>query len=128
MYAKSFIALDSHNRLIGARTAQTAPDDRYCCHLCGSAMRFHPDYQTERPWFEHRQNTLTAQGRECPYVQPDREERRYIKMLRRYVPDAHPIVRKADWFCLSCNTGYYGERYCLVCQTGEHSTEVMADL
>ena len=37
MYAKSFLALDGNGRLTGARTAQTAPYDRYTCHLCGSA-------------------------------------------------------------------------------------------
>ncbi len=34
MYAKSFLALDGNGRLTGARTAQTAPYDRYTCHLC----------------------------------------------------------------------------------------------
>ena len=29
MYAKSFLALDGNGRLTGARTAQTAPYDRY---------------------------------------------------------------------------------------------------
>ncbi|EPB2803746.1 hypothetical protein ACRDYH_004494 [Escherichia coli] len=53
MYAKSFIAFDGNGRLTGARTAQTAPYDRYTCHLCGSALRYHPQYDTERPWFEH---------------------------------------------------------------------------
>ncbi|MEH5911127.1 zinc-ribbon domain-containing protein, partial [Escherichia coli] len=53
MYAKSFLALDGNGRLTGARTAQTAPYDSYTCHLCGSALRYHPQYDTERPWFEH---------------------------------------------------------------------------
>ncbi|MED0287611.1 hypothetical protein RCU91_24010 [Escherichia coli] len=44
MYAKSFIAFDGNGRLTGARTAQTAPYDRYTCHLCGSALRYHPQY------------------------------------------------------------------------------------
>ncbi|HBB4807412.1 hypothetical protein FCY42_17550 [Escherichia coli] len=48
MYAKSFIAFDGNGRLTGARTAQTAPYDRYTCHLCGSALRYHPQYDTER--------------------------------------------------------------------------------
>ena len=51
MYAKSFLALDGNGRLTGARTAQTAPYDRYTCHLCGSALRYHPQYDTERPWY-----------------------------------------------------------------------------
>ncbi|EHM6749214.1 hypothetical protein KGU73_004920, partial [Escherichia coli] len=52
MYAKSFLALDGNGRLTGARTAQTAPYAHYTCHLCGSALRYHPQYDTERPWFE----------------------------------------------------------------------------
>ncbi len=48
MYAKSFLALDGNGRLTGARTAQTAPYDRYTCHLCGSALRYHPQYDTEQ--------------------------------------------------------------------------------
>ncbi|HDS0766000.1 TPA: hypothetical protein QDV65_004714, partial [Escherichia coli] len=53
MYAKSFLALDSNGRLTGARTAQAAPYAHYTCHLCGSALRYHPQYDTELPWFEH---------------------------------------------------------------------------
>ncbi|MEM0786228.1 hypothetical protein J4U63_24660 [Escherichia coli] len=49
MYAKSFLALDGNGRLTGARTAQTAPYAHYTCHLCGSALRYHPQYDTERP-------------------------------------------------------------------------------
>ncbi len=44
MYAKSFIALDGNGRLTGARTAQAAPYAHYTCHLCGSALRYHPQY------------------------------------------------------------------------------------
>nr|WP_139496283.1 hypothetical protein [Escherichia coli] len=46
MYAKSFIALDGNGRLTGARTAQAAPYANYTCHLCGSALRYHPQYDT----------------------------------------------------------------------------------
>lgn len=53
MYAKSFIALDGNGRLTEARTAQQYLHDRYTCHLCGSALRYHPEYNTERPFFEH---------------------------------------------------------------------------
>lgn len=67
MYAKSFIAFDGNGRLTGARTAQTAPYDRYTCHLCGSALRYHPQYDTERPWFEHTDDGLTEHGQQCPY-------------------------------------------------------------
>ena len=47
MFAKSFIALDGNDRLTGARTAQTAPYDRYTCHLCHSALKYHPEYDTD---------------------------------------------------------------------------------
>ncbi|BBT88865.1 hypothetical protein WP8W19C02_04850 [Enterobacter cloacae] len=72
MYAKSFMALDGNGRLTGARTAQSAPYDRYTCHLCNSALEYHPEYQTEHPWFEHRHDALTKNGRQhCPYVNPE---------------------------------------------------------
>ena len=60
MYAKSFIALDGNGRLTGARTAQAAPYANYTCHLCGSALRYHPQYDTELPWFEHTDDRLTG--------------------------------------------------------------------
>ena len=34
-------------------------------------------------------------------------------MLRRYVPDILPLVRKAEWHCSGCDSDYHGERYCL---------------
>ncbi len=68
MYAKSFLALDGNGRLTGARTAQTAPYAHYTCHLCGSALRYHPQYDTERPWFEHTDDGLTEHAQQCPYV------------------------------------------------------------
>ncbi|EHL1721024.1 hypothetical protein ACEZVD_004703, partial [Escherichia coli] len=74
MYAKSFIALDSNGRLTGARTAQAAPYAHYTCHLCGSALRYHPQYDTELPWFEHTDDRLTEHGQQCPYVRPERRE------------------------------------------------------
>ncbi|CAK6496773.1 hypothetical protein PANNVG_03068 [Pantoea sp. Nvir] len=71
MYAKSYIAFDGSGRLTGARTAQTAPYDRHTCH-CSSVLQYHPEYITERPWFEHRPDDLTENGRQhCPYVNPD---------------------------------------------------------
>ncbi|EBR3742684.1 hypothetical protein I4T90_001793 [Salmonella enterica subsp. enterica serovar Panama] len=137
MFAKSFIAFDGNGRLAGARTAQTAPYDRYTCHLCGSALQYHPEYNTERPWFEHRHETQTENGQQhCPYIKPDRKETLLIRQLQSYVPDAHPLVFQADWYCNGCDSDYHGERYCLTCRTGEHShmlddaekraTEVMA--
>lgn len=122
MYAKSFIALDGNGRLTDARTAQTAPYDRYTCHLCNVHWRYHPEYQTERPCFEHRHDTLTENGRQhCPYVKPDRKEVRLIRQLQCYVPDASPMVFQADWHCYICGNDYHGERYCLTCRTGEDS-------
>ena len=103
MYAKSFLALDGNRRLTGARTAQTAPYDRYTCHLCGSALRYHPQYDTERPWFEHTDDGLTAHGQQCPYVRPERREILLIKRLQQWVPDALPVVRKASWHCRQCH-------------------------
>ncbi|ULH10512.1 hypothetical protein MF265_21730 [Serratia marcescens] len=120
MYAKSFIALDDNGRLTGARTAQTAPYDRYRCHLCGSTLQYHP----ERSWFEHRPDALTENGRQhCPYVNPGAKETRHIRQLQWYVPEARPLVYRADWHCTGCDSEYHGERYCLACRTGEYSQE-----
>ncbi|ECN6753439.1 hypothetical protein N4D29_004241 [Salmonella enterica subsp. enterica serovar Newport] len=124
MYAKSFLALDGNGRLTGARTAQTAPYDHYTCHLCGSALQYHPEYDTERPWFEHTAGGLTGDGQHCPYVNPDAREVRLVKRLQRWVPEALPLVRKAGWCCANCGYDYYGECYCLNCHTGEYSTEI----
>ncbi|MFP2834985.1 putative zinc ribbon protein [Citrobacter portucalensis] len=104
MYAKSFIALDGNGRLTGARTAQTAPYDRYTCHLCGSALQYHPEYNTERPWFEHTVEGLTKNGQQhCPYVNLETKEVRQIRKLRRYVADAQPVVFRGDWHCSCCD-------------------------
>ncbi|HCD2927477.1 TPA: hypothetical protein NBM08_004662, partial [Escherichia coli] len=111
MYAKSFIALDGNGRLTGARTAQAAPYANYTCHLCGSALRYHPQYETELPWFEHTDDRLTEHGQQCPYVRPERREIQLIKRLQQFVPDALPVVRKASWHCRQCHHDYYGERY-----------------
>ncbi|EQA9813422.1 putative zinc ribbon protein [Klebsiella oxytoca] len=122
MYAKSYIALDGNGRLTGARTAQTAPYDRYTCHLCGSILQYHPEYITERPWFEHAVEGLTKNGQQhCPYVKPDVKETRHIRQLQSYVPDARPLVFLADWHCSGCGNDYHGERYCLTCCTGDFS-------
>ena len=83
MYAKSFIALDGNGRLTGARTAQAAPYAHYTCHLCGSALRYHPQYDTELPWFEHTDDRLTEHGQQCPYVRPERREIQLIKRLQQ---------------------------------------------
>ena len=105
MYAKSFLALDGNGRLTGARTAQTAPYDRYTCHLCGSTLRYHPQYDTELHWFEHTDEGLTKHGHECPYVRPECREIQLIKRLQKFVPDALPVVRKASWHCTKQGIG-----------------------
>ena len=109
-----------------ARTAQAAPYAHYTCHLCGSALRYHPQYDTELPWFEHTDDRLTEHGQQCPYVRPERREIQLIKRLQQFVPDALPVVRKASWHCRQCHHDYYGERYCTHCQTGRFSEEVVA--
>lgn len=124
MYAKSFMVFDGNGRLIGARTAQTVPYDRYRCHLCGSALHYHPEYDTERPWFEHVPATLTENGRQhCPYVKSEQKEAKGIRTLRRFIPDAQSVIRRTDWHCAGCNNDYHGECYCLSCRTGEYSHE-----
>ncbi|EHV4551088.1 hypothetical protein K0L99_002407 [Escherichia coli] len=125
MFAKFFIALDGNGRLTSARTAQSAPYDRYTCHLCGSALQYHAEYNTERPWYEHTRDGLTDNGQHhCPYVKPDTREVRVIRHLKRLLPDVTPRAGKADLHCTGCNTDYYGERYCLTCRTGDHSAEM----
>ncbi|POZ13891.1 hypothetical protein C3Z09_20650 [Lelliottia aquatilis] len=124
MYAKSFIALDGNGRLTGARTAQTAPYDHYSCHFCGSALQYHPEHQSGRPWFEHQAATLSDNGRQhCPYVRLKPKETRHIRQLQCYVPDARPLVYKSDWHCTGCDSEYRGERYCVTCRSGEYSRE-----
>ncbi|MCZ5722198.1 putative zinc ribbon protein [Escherichia coli] len=118
MYAKSFIAFDGNGRLTGARTAQAAPYAHYTATLCGSALKYHPQYDTELPRFEHTDDRLTEHGQQCPYVRPERRKIQLIKRLQQFVPDALPVVRKASWHCRQCHHDYYGERYCTHCQTG----------
>lgn len=93
LYAKAFIALDGNLRLTGAATAQISSYDHYTCHLCGSALQYHPELVSNRPWFEHTTEGFMENGRyHCPYVRPEPKESRRIRMLRRYVPDTLPIV------------------------------------
>ncbi|EMZ9354602.1 hypothetical protein ABFF21_003738 [Escherichia coli] len=119
MYAKSFLALDGNGRLTGARTAQTAPYDRYTCHLCGSALRYQPQYDTERPWFEHADEGLTEHAQQCPYVRPERREIQLIKRLQQFVPDALPVV--LEWHCVMCEQFFHGKKFCEACGTGIYS-------
>lgn len=122
MYAKSFIARASRGRLTSAMTAKTYPYDHYVCHLCKSALVFHPEWGTHRPWFEHTDDAVTDNGRQhCPYVVTAADEQHLIQRLRHLVTDAHPMVCRADWHCSGCGGDYHGERYCLTCSTGEYS-------
>lgn len=122
MYVKSFIALDGNQRLTGAITAQISPYDHYTGHLCGSALVFHPEWASNRPWFGHTREDLHY----CPYVRHEPKEARRIRMLRRYVSGVLPIVRKVNWRCFGCNSYYHGERYSLSSHTGDQSTEVIS--
>lgn len=72
MYAKAFMVLDDNGRLTGVRTAQQYLYDRYTCHLLSSTLQYHPQYDTERPYFEHRPGMLTDNGRQhCPYARTE---------------------------------------------------------
>lgn len=54
MFPKSFIALNGNGHLIGAKIVQTTHyDDRHTYHLYNSALQYHPEYDTKRPWFGH---------------------------------------------------------------------------
>lgn len=94
MYAKSFLARNAAGRLTGARTAHRSPSDAYTCHHCGSPLVLHDE--AERPWFAHTDVALTGRGRqECPYTHPATAEVGLIHELRRYVPNAKPVVHHA---------------------------------
>lgn len=94
MFAKSFLALDGNGRLIGAHTSQTAPYDRYTCHLCGSILQYHPEYGTNVRGLDISNRSLQATVL-C-------EARR----LRRFLTNATPEVSKVDWHCTQCATDY----------------------
>ena len=127
MFAKSFITLDGNGRLTSARTTQIIPYGRYTCHQCNSTKKYHPEYDTERPWFEHTVESLANNGqRHCPYVKLGLTEIRHTRQLQYDVPKVRPLVYKANWHCNGCDSDYHGERYCITCRTGEHS-DVCAD-
>lgn len=108
MYAKSFIALDDNDRLTGARTAQ-GPYDRYTCHLCGSVLQYHPEYQTERPWFEHNTQTVARNVlMNCAHLDLEvKAETRYRK-LRNMLSGLDATVMTLSWYCLWCGDYYQG--------------------
>ncbi|HBD7023430.1 putative zinc ribbon protein [Citrobacter sp. CK180] len=91
MYAKSFLALNPAGRLTGARTALRSSSDVYTCHHCSSPLVLHAE--ADCPWFAHTDAALTERGRqECPCTHPAATEVRFIHELRRYVPNAKPVV------------------------------------
>jgi hypothetical protein len=120
VYAKSFIAISTTGRLISARPALSAFNHQYECHLCGCPMVFHDAGTGRSPWFEHIEPT-TRRRNDCPYLNPEQEEIDRVMALRKLVPGALPLVRKADWHCTKCTAHYHGEKYCKPCQTGIHS-------
>lgn len=94
-FAKSFIANDGNGRLTSTRKAQTAPYSRYTCHLCDTALKYHPEYYTARSWFEHTRDGLTENGKHhCSYVKTDTCEVRLIRRLQRLPPHAYCEIFK----------------------------------
>ena len=111
MYAKSFLACNPAGRLTGARTALCSPSDVYTCHHCGSPLVLHAE--AERPWFAHTDAALTGRGRqECPYTHPAPAEAGLIHELRRYVPDAKPVVHHAKQYLTGPGCHAEGEVIC----------------
>lgn len=110
MYAKSFKALDGNGRLTGARTAQTAPYDRYTCHLCGSALQYHPEYQAERPWFEHQpdpawfEHDTQTVARDvlmnCAHLDPEVKAEARRRKLRNMLNGLDATVMTLSWYCV----------------------------
>ncbi|WP_338628411.1 putative zinc ribbon protein [Yersinia intermedia] len=122
MYAKSFIAISTTGRLTSARIALSAFNHQYVCHLCGCPVVLHDAGIGRAPWFEHIEEPISTRGRnDCPYLNPEQEEIDRVRALRRLVPEANPLVQKADWHCMKCTANYHGEKYCKPCQTGIHS-------
>jgi len=127
MHAKSFIAFNSTGQLMAATKAQLASNDQYRCHLCRALMKLHTPENGKNPWFEHIQQTtrttLVHKLHDCPYLTPDAEEMARVSALRRFVPEAQPVVQKGDWYCTKCRSDYHAEKYCTHCQTGIYSIE-----
>ncbi|CAH6636233.1 MULTISPECIES: DUF7828 domain-containing protein [Pseudocitrobacter] len=111
MYAKCFLACNSAGRLTGARTALRSPGERYTCHHCGSDLVLHTD--AERPWFTHTDAALTVGRQGCPYIQPDIDEVLLILQLRRYVPNAMPVIGPGVHHCPLYEYRRAGEVLCL---------------
>ncbi|WP_333781725.1 putative zinc ribbon protein [Yersinia intermedia] len=120
VYAKSFIAISTTGRLTSARSALSTFNHQYVCHLCGWPVELHDAGTGRSPWFEHIEPT-TRRRNDCPYLNPEQEEIDRVMALRKLVPGALPLVRKADWHCTKCTANYHGEKYCKPCQTGINS-------
>ncbi|MGE4867077.1 putative zinc ribbon protein [Yersinia enterocolitica] len=120
VYAKSFVAISTTGRLTSARSALSTFNHQYVCHLCGCPVELHDAGTGRSPWFEHIEPT-TRRRNDCPYLNPEQEEIDRVMALRKLVPGALPLVRKADWHCTKCTAHYHGEKYCKPCQTGIHS-------
>lgn len=122
VYAKSFIAISTTGRLTSARSALSAFNHQYECHLCGCPMVLHDAGTVRASWFEHiEQSVSTRRRNDYPYLSPEQEEIDRVRALRRLVPEANPLVQKADWHFTKCKAHYHGEKYCKPCQTGIHS-------
>lgn len=111
MYAKLFMARNSAGRLTGARTALGSPDERYTCHHCGSVLVLRTE--SEHPWFAHNDAALTVGRQGCPYIHPDVDEVLLILQLRRYVPNAMPVIGHAVHNCPLYEYRKAGEVSCL---------------
>lgn len=91
MYAKCLLTSNSAGRLTRVRTALCSPEEQYTCHNYGSVLVLHAG--SERPWFAHIDVVLTVQGQLfSPYIHPATAEVGFICKLRRYVPNARPVV------------------------------------
>ncbi|MFU2318486.1 putative zinc ribbon protein [Rahnella sp. PCH160] len=127
MYAKSFIAFNTNGRFTSVSKASLAPDGQYFCHLCSNLLKLHVAENRKSPWFEHVHISAAASPvrklHSCPYISPDAEEVLRVTTLRQFVPDARPLVSKADRYCTRCRSDYHGEKYCTHCQTGIYSVE-----
>ncbi|WP_072103890.1 DUF7828 domain-containing protein [Yersinia intermedia] len=116
MYAKSFIAINTTGRLTSARSALSAFNHQYECHLCGCPMVLHDAGTVRASWFEHiEQSVSTRRHKYCPYTNPEQEESDRVKALRRLVPEVKPLVQKADWHCMTCAAHHHREKYCKPC-------------
>lgn len=106
MYPKSFLALNNAGRLTGARTALRSPDEQYTCQHCGSILVLHVD--AERRGLRIPMLHSLSEARKVALTFTLRLMKiQLIRKLRRYVPNAKPVVSHAD----QCTSEYdaYGD-------------------